>query len=93
MDLSAFFGTDTSLNYGGLADPSAYAITIEALADQANFYTLHELIMEDGLICPILFQSYALYVQRGDLSGFSPARDAIFYYDLGRTMQDALNKT
>lgn len=93
MDLSAFFGTDTSLNYGGLADPSAYAITMEALADQANFYTLHELIMEEGLICPILFQSYALYVQRGALSGFSPARDAIFYYDLGRTMLDALNKT
>lgn len=92
MDLSAFFGPNTSLNYGGLSDPSAYAISMEALSDQANFYTLHELVMEEGLICPILFQSYALYVQRGALSNFAPARDAIFYYDLGRTMQDALNE-
>lgn len=90
MDLSAFFGQDTSLNYGGLADPSAYAISLEALSDHQNFYTLHELVMEEGLICPILFQSHALYVQRGALSGFAPARDAVFYYDLGRTMADAL---
>ena len=91
MDLSAFFSTNGTLNYGGLADPSAYAISLEALSDKANFYTLHELVMDDGLICPILFQSYALYVQRGDLSNFHPARDAIFYYDLGRTMEDALS--
>ena len=91
MDLTAFFGQDTSLNYGGLSNPSAYAISLEALSDSANFYTLHELVMEDGLLCPILFQSYALYVQRGALTGFAPARDAVFYYDLGLTMEDALN--
>lgn len=91
MDISAFFGKDTSLNYGGLADPSAYAISLEALSDPANFYTLHELVMEGGWLCPILFQSSALYVQRGSLTNFAPARDTIFYYHLNRTLQDALN--
>lgn len=91
MDISAFFGQETALNYGGLSDPSAYAISLEALSDPANFYTLHELVMENGWLCPVLFQSYALYVQRGSLSDFAPARDAVFYYDLGRTMEDARN--
>lgn len=90
MDISAFFGQDTALNYGGLSDPSAYAISLETLSDPANFYTLHEMVMENGWLCPILFQSYALYVQRGSLDDFAPARDAVFYYDLGRTMEEAL---
>lgn len=91
MDISPFFGKDTSLNFGGLADPSAYAISLEALADPANFYTLHELVMDSGWLCPILFQSNALYVQRGSLTNFSPARDTIFYYHRNLTLQDALN--
>lgn len=90
MDLSAFFGTDTALNYGGLSSPGVYAVSLEALANHGNYYTLYEMIMDDGLLCPLLFQSYAIYGQRGALSRLEPARDAVLYYDLGRTMEDAL---
>jgi ABC-type transport system substrate-binding protein len=90
MDLSAFFGTDTALNYGGLSRPGIYAVSLEALANHGNYYTLYEMIMDDGLLCPLLFQSYAIYGQRGALGRLEPARDAVLYYDLGRTMEDAL---
>ena len=46
--------------------------------------------MEYGQLCPILFQSYAVYSRRGSQTQLSPSRDQIFYYDLGKTMADAL---
>lgn len=90
MDISAFFGMDTSLNYGGLSDPGIYAISLEALANTGNYYTLYEMVMEDAQLCPILFQSNAIYAQRGIFSKLNPTRDSIFYYDLGRSLEDAL---
>ena len=90
MDLSAFFGTNTSMNYGGLSDPAIYAMSIEALANGGNFYNLYEMIMSEGQMCPILFQNYAVYTARGAVSDLYPARDNIFRYDLGRSLQDAL---
>ncbi len=90
MDLSAFFGTNTALNYGGLSSPGIYAMSLEALANSGNYYTLYEMIMDDGLLCPILFQSYAIYTRRGVFSQLQPTRDNLFYYDLGRTITDAL---
>lgn len=90
MDLSAFFGNNTTLNYGGLADPSLYAMGLEALANEGNYYKLHELVMEEGQLCPILFQNNVIYTQRGVFTELSPARDTIFFYTLGRTMEDAL---
>ena len=90
MDISAFLGTNTSLNYGGLADPSLYALSLEALANAGNYYKLHELVMEEGQLCPILFQNNAIYTQRGAFPELSPARDNIFFYNLGRTLADAL---
>lgn len=90
MDLSAFFGTNTSLNYGGLSDPANYALSLEALANAGNYYNLYKTVMEEAWLCPILFQNYAVYVDRGGLPGLSPARDNVFYYTVGRTMADAL---
>ncbi len=92
MDLSAFFGEKTPLNFGGMSDPGIHAMSLEALANAGNYYTLHEMVMDDGLLCPILFQSNAIFSQRGDLSALNPARGNLFYYDLGRTMEDALVK-
>ena len=90
MDLSAFFGTKTSLNYGGLSDPANYALSLESLANSGNYYNLHKTVMDEAWLCPILFQNYALYVKRGDLPNLSPARDNVFCYTVGRTMTDAL---
>ena len=89
MDISAFFGKYTSLNYGGLEDTALYELSLTALANTGNFYTLHEAVMEEGQLCPILFQSYGVYVRRGTLPELSPARDGVFFYSLGRSLADA----
>lgn len=90
MDISAFFGMDTALNYGGLSDPGIYNMSLEALANAGNYYTLYEMVMEDAQLFPILFQSSAVYAQRGVFENLNPVRDTVFYYDLGRSLEDAL---
>lgn len=92
MDLTAFFQEDGSLSYGGLANPSVYALCLEALANSGNYYDLHAKIMEEGWLCPILFQSYAVYCARGAVSALTPARDHLFFYSTGRTMADVFFK-
>lgn len=92
MDISAFFGPYTSLNYGGLADPALYQMSLDAMTNAGNFYKLHEAVMEEGQLCPIAFQSDAVFAQRGTLSDLAPARDSVFHYTLGRTLEDALIK-
>ena len=90
MDLSAFFAEDGALNYGYLTDVAANAMSADALADNGNYQSLHKLVMEDGRLCPILVRSYAVYGRRGSFPGLSPSRDNIFYYTLGKSMEDAL---
>ncbi len=89
MDLTAFFRSGGSLSFGGLSDPAIYAMALEALANSGNFYNLHEMVMEDAQLCPILFRSYAVYATRGLVTELDPSRDNIFYYHIGRTMADA----
>ena len=88
MDLSAFFAEDGTLNFGRLTDVAANAMCREALADKGNYQTLHRQVMEDGRLCPILVRSDAIYGRRGLFNGLSPARDCIFYYTLGKTMDE-----
>ena len=90
MDLTAFFSSSGAMNYGGMADVEMYTLCQEALANSGNFYTLHQSVMNDGRLCPILFRSYAVYATRGLLTGLTPARDNIFYYSLGKSMDTAL---
>lgn len=90
MDLSAFFSSYGALNYGGISNVTAYSFAKAALANHGNYYTLHEAVMEDGLLCPILFQSFGVFATRGKASFLTPARDNIFYYSTGKTMADAL---
>lgn len=90
MDLSAFFSSSGSLSYGDIDDVAMYTLCTEALANHGNFYTLHQNVMNDGRLCPILLRSYAVYATRGLLTGLTPARDNIFYYTLGKTMENAL---
>lgn len=90
MDLSAFFAPDGSLNVGGMSDAATYNLCLESLANSGNYYNLYQKILEKGMLCPILFRSYAIYTQRGSFRGLVPARDNLFFYHLGRTMEDAL---
>lgn len=92
MDLTAFFSSSGALSYGSLDNLTLNALCRESLANHGNYYTLHQTVMEDGRLCPILFCSYAIYATRGLLTWLSPARNSIFYYSLGRTMENALIK-
>lgn len=90
MDLTAFFSSKGSLNFGGMSDAAAYSLCQEAMANAGNYYTLHQRVMSEGMLCPILFRSYAIYTQRGLFDSLAPARDNVFCYSLGKTMEDAL---
>ena len=46
--------------------------------------------MDNGLLCPILTGSYAVYATRGLLTDLTPSRDNVFYYSMGKTMEQAL---
>jgi len=89
MDLSAFFATRGTLNYGGLADAGIHAMCLNALANSGNYASLHKQIMDKGWLCPLLFTSYGVYSARGALPFLEPARDNVFFYTTGRTMDDA----
>lgn len=92
MDLTGFFASYGALNYGGLSNVTAHTLSKEAIANHGNYYTLHQAVMEEGLLCPILFQSFGVFTTRGELSFLTPARDNVFYYSTGKTMSDALIK-
>ena len=89
MDLSHFFSTSGNLNYGGIADITVYTLAQQALENHGNYYTLHQTVMEEGLLCPVLFRSYAVYATRGLLTDLTPSRDNVFYYSIGKTMESA----
>lgn len=82
MDLSAFFAPKGSLNFGSLSDAAIYSLCQEALANVGNYYTLHQKVMQDGMLIPILFRSYAIYTQRGLFTELTPAKDHVFYYEI-----------
>ncbi len=90
MDLSAFFETYGALSWGGVNDLGAYALSLQALENHGNYFTLHKLVMDQGLICPILFRSYSVYAIRGLVSDLTPARDGVFFYSMGKTLDSAL---
>ena len=93
MDLSEFFDSDGNLSYGGLSDAGTYALCQQALENHGNFYTLHYTIMEQGLLTPLLFRSYAVYATRGLLTDLTPSRNNVFYYSIGKSMEKALMET
>lgn len=88
MDLSAFYSTSGALCYGGLSDPAILAICQDALENSGNYETMHRMVMEDGMLCPILFRSYAIYTTRGVFETLEPARDHVFFYSLGKKMEE-----
>lgn len=90
MDLSPFLYTWGELSYGHMDDPTLYALCLDALANSGNYYDLHQKVMDDGRLCPVLFCGYAVYATRGLLTELTPSRDNVFYYSLGKTMEDAL---
>ena len=57
----------------------APALCLSALENSGNFYDLHKLVMDEGLLCPILFKSRAVMTDRGSVTGLTPAPANVFY--------------
>lgn len=89
MDLTPFFSANGALNYGNIDDIGIYTLCLQALENQGNYYSLHQRVMDDGYLCPILFRSYAVFASRGLLTDLKPARDNLFCYSIGRDQTDA----
>jgi peptide/nickel transport system substrate-binding protein len=92
MDLSQFYDSDGTLSFGGMGDVGIFSLCQDALANEGNYTALHQAVMEDAMLCPVAFLSYGVYVQPGLVTEFSPARDCIFYYSLGKTLDEILVK-
>ena len=90
MDLTEFFYEDGKLSFGPMNEASIYTYCLLALENSGNYTNLYERILNDGRMCPLLFRNYAVYASRGMLEDLEPARDNLFYYDLGRNLNDAL---
>lgn len=88
MDLSPFFRGNGTLKSGGIADASLYALCQQALANIGNYYNLHQHVMDDGRMVPILFHRYSVHATRGLLTGLAPARDNVLFYTLGKSLAD-----
>lgn len=88
MDLTPFFSRSGSLRMGGLTDAGIYAMCLDALANKGNYYNLHQMVMNDGRLCPILFSTYSVHATRGLLTGLVPARDNVFFYTLGKSTKE-----
>lgn len=88
MDLTPFFSGTGKLNYGGMSDADILSLCQDALANSGNYTALHRAVMEDAMLCPVAFLSYAVYVQPGLVEDFTPVRDHVFYYSLGKTLDE-----
>ena len=90
FDLSPFFDGG-SLCYGSIFSNDLTGMCRDAMENSGNYYTLHSSVMANGMLCPVLFKSYAVYATRGVISNMYPAIDNVFYSSNGRTLSDAIN--
>ena len=85
-----YIRTYGDLARNGVSDAALYSRCQDALANEGNYYTLYQKVLEDAQLCPVLMRSYAVYAQRGALSALEPARDCVFYYDFGTLASQVL---
>ncbi len=86
MDLTEFFRNWGEMHWGGLTNDTLYNMCSNALENTGNYYNLYQKLAEDGRIIPLMFGYYNVYAQRGLLPDLNPARDNVFYYSIGKTM-------
>jgi hypothetical protein len=87
MDLCPFYAPWGELSRNGISDEVIYSLCLESLANQGNYYNLHKAVADDAKIIPIAFLGYSIYATRGLMTDLMPARDNVFAYSLGKTMQ------
>lgn len=89
MDLTEFFREDGNLSWGGMANATCLDMCEEALENSGNYYNLHQMVLRNGQLVPILFRSYAVYADRGLAADMEPSRDNVFYYSMGKSLEEA----
>jgi len=72
LDLSPFFARNGSLSFGGLTDSGREALCDLVLANRGNSYDLQSEILQEGLLCPVVFKATACYLHRGVMEPLSP---------------------
>ena len=86
FDLTEFFRPYGEMGKGGLSHETLYNMTKNALENSGNYYNLYQKLAQDGRIIPLMFGHYNVYAERGLMPDLAPARDNVFYYSLGKTM-------
>ena len=90
MDLTEFFRPYGTMGRGGLSHEILYSMCLKALEDSGNYYNFYQKLAEDGRIIPLMFGYYNVYAHRGQLPDLNPSRDNVFYYSMGKSMDDIL---
>ena len=90
MDLTEFFRPYGEMSRGGLSHEILYNMCLKSLEDTGNFYNFYQKLAEDGRIIPLMFGYYNVYAHRGQLPDLNPSRDNVFYYSMGKNMEDIL---
>ena len=80
FDLAAFLSPTGAAAYGIGGAETAMLRNTKMLENAGNAYDLHKQIMDDGLLCPVLFKSGAIYTVRGTVpDGLTAAPYNLFY--------------
>lgn len=90
MDLTPFFSSSGAMGRNGISNKDTYSLCRLALENKGNYYNLHQTVATEARIVPILFAGYSIYATRGLVSDMVVGRDCLLFYDLGRTMEDAM---
>lgn len=90
MDLSEFFHPYGYMSWGGMSNAELYQLCLNALENSGNYYNLHQTVVQNGMLTPILFRTYAVYMERGLMRGMEPSRDNVYHYSIGKTMEDVV---
>lgn len=90
LDLSCFFSSAGSANYGSAFNGTALELCKSAMKNEENTYNLLYMVVRNGLICPIMFKTDGLYATRGVLGMLSPSVSNLFVSGTGVPWQDIL---
>ena len=88
MDLTEFFYENGKISFGPMNEAAIYAQCLLALENSGNYSDMQKAIVNDGRLTPVVFRNYAVYANRGVVENLAPARDNLFYYDLGKSLAD-----
>lgn len=88
MDLRPLLLSDGSLNYSFIPPDSTLEAHMDsALENSGNRYDLYQYVMNQGYICPVLFENNAVFTTRGVFTGLNPAPGNLFYQIENITVQ------